>query len=213
MSASDSSDGNKAHLKTLGNGGGIANTKHESETAPAHYCSKCATQMEWQVPEGDERHRHVCPNCGYIEYENPRVVVGCVAVSPDNERVLLARRAIPPVGKWTIPSGFLELDETVHAGAAREAWEETQAKVQLSPINLMAVYNILPAKQVQILFRGIVENEQTVKPGIESLEVAFFRWDALPPADDLAFPTVEWALQFAREHRHEDVVQPQYKTR
>ena len=30
------------------------------------------------VPEGDTRERKVCPDCGFIAYENPKIVVGAV---------------------------------------------------------------------------------------------------------------------------------------
>ena len=32
----------------------------------------------WQVPEGDNRERLTCPDCGFINYENPKIVVGAV---------------------------------------------------------------------------------------------------------------------------------------
>ena len=30
------------------------------------------------VPEGDTHEREVCPDCGFIAYENPKIVVGAV---------------------------------------------------------------------------------------------------------------------------------------
>lgn len=177
------------------------------------FCAKCGTRTEWVKPEHDERYRHVCPNCSTVAYENPKVVVGCVPVTPDGERVLLVRRAIFPVGKWTVPAGFMELDETAHAGAAREAMEEAHANVDLSTPSLLAMYNILPAKQVQLLFWATLLNEDDVRPGIESLEVGLFRWDEIPEDSDLAFPTISWALDYARGHRHSPIVQPDIRTR
>ena len=47
-----------------------------------------------QVPDGDNRERSVCGDCGYVAYENPKVVVGSVVVSEG--RVLMCRRAIEP---------------------------------------------------------------------------------------------------------------------
>src|SRR5438876_12375316 len=35
------------------------------------------------VPDGDTRERMVCPDCGFIAYENPKIVVGSVVVSDD----------------------------------------------------------------------------------------------------------------------------------
>ena len=45
-------------------------------------------------PDGEERERLSCLDCGHVFYENPKVVVGAVVVH-DN-RVLLCRRAIEP---------------------------------------------------------------------------------------------------------------------
>ena len=47
-------------------------------------------------------------------------------------RILLCRRAIEPCkGLWTVPAGFLEMGESTAAGAARETWEEANAKVEV----------------------------------------------------------------------------------
>ncbi|MDE0409276.1 MAG: NUDIX hydrolase, partial [Alphaproteobacteria bacterium] len=35
------------------------------------------------VPEGDDRERLVCADCGHISYENPKIVVGSVATLGD----------------------------------------------------------------------------------------------------------------------------------
>jgi len=46
------------------------------------------------IPEGDTYERLICPDCGFINYENPKIVVGSVALWED--RILLCRRAILP---------------------------------------------------------------------------------------------------------------------
>ena len=70
------------------------------------------------VPEGDNRERMVCADCGYVAYDNPKVVVGSVVVA--DGRVLMCRRAIEPrKGFWTLPAGYMELGETLEEGAAR----------------------------------------------------------------------------------------------
>ena len=71
-----------------------------------------------KVPDGDNRTRMVCPDCGYVEYTNPKIVVGAVCAWED--RVLLCRRAIAPsLGLWTIPAGYMETGETTAGGGAR----------------------------------------------------------------------------------------------
>ncbi len=148
----------------------------------------------WKVPEGDERERLVCSDCGFIYYDNPRIVVGSVAVWQD--RVLLCRRAIAPrIGYWTLPAGFMELHESSDAAAAREAWEE--ARAELAVHELFALYNIPRISQVQLFYRATLKSP-SIAPGPESSEVRLFGWDELPEAE-FAFPSVGWALQHYRE--------------
>jgi 8-oxo-dGTP diphosphatase len=55
-----------------------------------------------------------------------RPIVGVLAVVMRGERVLVVRRANPPMpGRWGFPGGVLELGETVAQGAMRELFEET----------------------------------------------------------------------------------------
>ncbi len=146
-----------------------------------------------RVPEGDNRERLVCGDCGHIAYENPKIVVGSVIL--DNGAVLMCRRAIEPRrGFWTLPAGYLELGETLEEGAAREAWEEAQATVALDGI--LGVFNISRIGQVQIIFRGRFAEEQEphFAAGPESLEVALFPWEGIPWTE-IAFASVNWALQ------------------
>ena len=146
------------------------------------------------VPEGDTHERLVCPDCGFINYENPKIVVGSVATWED--RILLCRRAIEPrTGYWTLPAGYLELNESTPAGARREAREEANAEIAIDA--LMAIYNIPRISQVQLFYRARLVSPD-VSPGIESTEVGLFLWDDIPRAD-IAFPSVHWALDHFRE--------------
>jgi ADP-ribose pyrophosphatase YjhB (NUDIX family) len=147
-----------------------------------------------RVPEGDNRERLVCADCGFIQYENPKVVVGSVARWGD--KLLLCRRAIPPrKGFWTLPAGYLELNETASDGAVREAWEEARARIAIDA--LLAVYNIPRISQVQLIFRAELTSPD-VEAGPESAEVGLFTWDEIP-WKDIAFPSVHWALGHWRE--------------
>jgi ADP-ribose pyrophosphatase YjhB (NUDIX family) len=145
------------------------------------------------IPDGDDHERLTCPDCGYIAYENPKIVAGAVVTVDD--RILLCRRAIDPrKGFWTLPAGFLELHETPEEGARREAWEEARALIKIDA--LLAVYSVPRISQVQLIYRAALA-EPGFSPGIESLEVALFTWDDIP-WNEIAFPSVHWAL---REYR------------
>lgn len=147
-----------------------------------------------RVPDGDDRTRLICDACGFIQYENPRIVVGSVASWGD--RILLCRRAIAPRrGFWTLPAGYLELGESPEAGAVREAWEEARADLEID--QLLAIYSIVRISQVQLIYRARLKHPN-VEPGPESLEVGLFRFDEIPYAD-IAFPSVHWALKDYQE--------------
>jgi ADP-ribose pyrophosphatase YjhB (NUDIX family) len=153
-----------------------------------------AGNFERRVPEGDDRSRLVCRDCGYIQYENPRIVVG--SVCHWEERILLCRRAINPRrGFWTLPAGYMELGETTAEGAKREAWEEARAKLELQ--GLIAVYNIPRLSQVQLIYRAALL-APNVEAGPESAEVGLFDWPSIP-WEELAFPSVRWALGHYRD--------------
>jgi ADP-ribose pyrophosphatase YjhB (NUDIX family) len=146
------------------------------------------------VPEGEDREREVCGTCGFINYENPKIVVGSVVHHGD--KILMCRRAINPrKGFWTLPAGFLEQNETTMAGAMREAWEEARAKIEIDA--LLAVYSIPRLSQVQLIYRAKLMAPE-IEAGPESAEVGLFRYDEIPWAE-IAFPSVHWALGQDRE--------------
>jgi ADP-ribose pyrophosphatase YjhB (NUDIX family) len=142
-----------------------------------------------RVPPGDNRPRLVCDDCGFVNYQNTKVVVG--TVSSWQGKVLLVKRAIEPrKGCWTLPAGFLEEHETSDAGAARETFEEACARVRLD--GLLAVYSVPRMSQVHLYYRGhLIDGSHAA--GSESLDAKLVEWAHIPWRE-LAFPTVEWAL-------------------
>jgi ADP-ribose pyrophosphatase YjhB (NUDIX family) len=117
----------------------------------------------------------------------------------------MCRRAIEPrIGFWTLPAGFMENNETIAQGAAREAREEACAEVETNA--LLGVYNVARISQVQIFYRAKLLSDD-IAVGPESAEVALFAWDDIP-WDHLAFPSVYWALQHYRETKDQDSFVP-----
>lgn len=142
------------------------------------------------IPEGDDHERMVCDDCGFISYENPKLIAGAVVLH--GEQVLLCKRAIyPRKGYWTLPAGFMEMGETPPEGAAREAWEEARAKIEVH--DLLAVYTVKRISQIHMFYRAVLP-EPVFEPGPESTDVALYNWEDIP-WDELAFPSVQWALK------------------
>ena len=91
------------------------------------HCRNCGTSVVYRLPDdGDHRERAVCPACHTIHYENPLNVVGTLPYL--DQQVLLCKRNIEPrKGKWTLPAGFMENEETTTDAARRETEEEAGA--------------------------------------------------------------------------------------
>src|SRR5579859_6988259 len=87
-----------------------------------------------------------------MQREFPEVpLVGVGAIIIEDSRVLLVKRAHPPLqAEWSIPGGVLEVGELVREAAIREAREETVLLVE--PQDLLGVYDRVlrnPEERVQ----------------------------------------------------------------
>lgn len=169
------------------------------------FCSLCGSGVSYRVPEGDSFERAVCNRCEQIHYVNPKIVVGCLPAY--GERILMCRRAIEPkYGLWTLPAGFMENDESATEGAAREAMEEANARVEIE--DLYTVYSIPHISQVYMMFRARLLDPD-VSPGVESLEVKLVTEDEIP-WEELAFAMVRRTLTHYLEDRRTGLFVPRF---
>ena len=92
------------------------------------YCPVCGQPASRKRVHG--RDRPVCPSCGYIHFQEPKVAAGILVLQDD--RVLLVRRSMQPQrGMWTLPAGFVDADEDPAGAAIREVLEETGLVVEI----------------------------------------------------------------------------------
>jgi ADP-ribose pyrophosphatase YjhB (NUDIX family) len=119
----------------------------------------------------------------------------------------MCKRAIEPrLGKWTLPAGFMENNESAPEGAAREALEEANAKVEIT--DLYTVYSIPHISQVYMMFRAKLL-DPGVSPGEESLEVRLVREEEIP-WNELAFAMVKRSLVHYLEDRKTGIFIPRF---
>jgi ADP-ribose pyrophosphatase YjhB (NUDIX family) len=165
--------------------------------ADTRYCQACGHAVDLRIPQGDHLLRQVCPACGEVHYQNPKVIVGVIPEWEDG-RVLMCRRGIQPrLGLWTFPAGFMELGETSGEGAAREAREEALAEVEST--SLLMVINVPYVSQVYMIHRGRLCSEQFGTTP-ESTEVRLMHEHEIP-WDEIAFPTIFHSLKAFFEDR------------
>ncbi len=167
--------------------------------SPIQHCRACGTAVVYRLPDdGDTRKRAVCPQCHTVHYENPLNVVGTIPALPDGRVLLCLRNIEPRRGKWTLPAGFMELNETTAQGAARETDEEAGAQIEMGP--LFTLLNVRLVGQVHLFYRATLLSEH-FDPGHETIEARLFSEDAIP-WDELAFRTVrETLLRYFEDRR------------
>ncbi|MFK8018735.1 MAG: NUDIX domain-containing protein [Pseudomonadales bacterium] len=152
------------------------------------FCTACGGETRSQIPDGDHRERRVCANCEHINYENPKVIVSCLAHC-ENKLVWVKRAEEPRRGYWVIPAGYLERDESLGQGAARELYEETNLPVRYDTMALYTLGTLRYTNEVYVVFRAELESV-AYQANHEILEVGLFD-ESNAPWDDLAYPVVE----------------------
>lgn len=155
-----------------------------------NFCSVCGAKVVAKVPPGDTLPRFVCEMCQAIHYQNPKIVVGCIATW--DHHILLCKRAIEPqYGLWTIPAGFMENGESIDAAARRETLEEARAEVELG--SLLGIFSLPAVNQVYVVFQGSLL-QPVFGVGEESVEVELVSRQNIP-WDQLAFRVIRTALR------------------
>jgi 8-oxo-dGTP diphosphatase len=119
------------------------------------------------------------------EYPRPAVSADCIIIDKTGGHLkilLIERHNEPFKGMWALPGGFIEEDETVDAGAARELKEETGLNVSLEQFRVYSDPERDPrGRIITVAFIAVLENEK-LKPraGDDAKNVKWFSISELP---------------------------------
>ena len=151
---------------------------------PLRFCPHCSRPVKEELAFG--RLRPVCTTCGFVHFREPKV--GVSVLVEQGGQVLLVQRAVEPgKGRWSLPSGFLEWDETPEAAVLRECEEESG--LELSSLELLEVVHYRDDYRgpgVSLLYRGVVAGG-ALRAGDDAAAVRFFAPEELPPLKSIAF--------------------------
>jgi ADP-ribose pyrophosphatase YjhB (NUDIX family) len=153
--------------------------------SPMRFCPHCTHALVTEL--AFDRLRPVCPGCGFVHFRDPKVGVSVLVEMED--RVLLIRRAVEPgLGKWSLPSGFVEWDESPESAAVRECEEETGlVLVDVVLLDVRHYSEDYRGPGINLTYRGRVAGG-VLRPGDDAADVQFFARLELPAAGDIAFP-------------------------
>ncbi|SET81402.1 ADP-ribose pyrophosphatase YjhB, NUDIX family [Lacrimispora sphenoides] len=116
-------------------------------------------------------------------YERPSVTVDMLIFAVDEEEMetevlLIKRKNHPCIGQWAIPGGFVNVDESLEAAAARELEEETGLK----GICLEQLYtwgNVKRDPRTRVIsvsyMAAVPKNQLTPKAGDDAEEACWFQ--------------------------------------
>jgi ADP-ribose pyrophosphatase YjhB (NUDIX family) len=160
-----------------------------SQLLELNFCPRCGQALEDRVAFG--RVRRCCPACGLVVFRDHKVAAALL-VADSAGRVLLVRRAWNPMqGYWSLPAGFVEIDEDPADAAVRECREETGLETRVTGVwQVIAGREHARGADLVIVYRGALAGG-TLVPADDAAEAGFFPLDALPP---LAFRATHQAL-------------------
>jgi 8-oxo-dGTP diphosphatase len=108
----------------------------------------------------------------------PKIAVGAVVFDdsiPDDKRILLVRRAKPPMaGRWSLPGGKLEFGETIESAIQREIFEESGLRVQVG--SLIEIVEVIDSPYHYVILDYVCRRTGgELCPGDDASEAIFIR--------------------------------------
>ena len=156
------------------------------------FCPRCGAPLAARIKFG--RVRRACRYCGFIHFADPKVAVA--ALVSDGVRVLLVRRAaVPRIGFWALPAGYMDADELPEEAVVREVAEETGLTIRVLDLHGIAPLAGWAERRGILLLYTAQPVAGDITADDDVSEVAWFTREEIPWAE-LAF---ESTAQFLRE--------------
>ena len=145
---------------------------------PIRFCPHCGSPLTEQMHSG--RVRPICPQCDWVYFPDPKVAVA-VLIKQENKVLLVQRKYEPQIGRWTLPSGFVDAGEDPIIAAVRECKEETGLDIKdLHLLDLIFSQEHPRGASILIIYRGeVIQGE--LRAGDDASQAAYFQIDNLPP--------------------------------
>lgn len=110
-------------------------------------------------------------------YDRPSVTLDIAIMTPEQKILMIRRKNHPNIGRWGLPGGFLEMEESLYDGALRELKEETSvSNVELFPLGMFgAVHRDPRTRIITAAFAALMpENELSIRAGDDAADAKLF---------------------------------------
>ena len=123
------------------------------------------------------------------KYPRPSLTVDATVFREKNHRyelLLIQRKYEPFEGRWALPGGFVDMDETLEEAVTRELKEETNLTgVELNQLHAFSTLGRDPrGHTISVVFWGVLNTDQEAVAGDDAKNAKWFNLDHLP---ELAF--------------------------
>ncbi len=135
------------------------------------YCPLCSAELIKKVL--DQKIRMVCSVCGFVYYQNP-VPAAAVLIEKEGKILLVQRKFNPFASDWSLPSGFIEYNETPEECALRETKEETGLKIKINRLFNIYLAQDDPRTHVILIVYSAEILEGKLQAGDDAKRVQFF---------------------------------------
>lgn len=119
-------------------------------------------------------------------YPRPAVTVDAILVSSDKTVLLIERGREPYKGKWALPGGFIDMDESLETACLRELQEETG--IVIDEVKQFKAYGAVGRdprhRTISVVFYAFIGEEQSALAGDDAAKARWFSLNELP---ELAF--------------------------
>ena len=120
------------------------------------------------------------------KYPRPALTVDAVVfkeIGIKKEILLIQRKFAPYKGKWALPGGFVDMDETLEQAAVRELSEETGiTNVALQQLKAFSTIERDPrSRTISVVFWGVANQATEVIAGDDAGKAQWFDLTQLPP--------------------------------
>jgi 8-oxo-dGTP diphosphatase len=131
-------------------------------------------------------------------YPRPAVTVDAILISNKKSVLLIERGSEPFKGKWALPGGFIELDESLETACRRELEEETGLRVgELTQFKAYGAVDRDPrGRTISVIFYSFQEKESIPMAGDDAANAQWFPLEQLP---ELAFDHQQILEEFKAE--------------
>lgn len=147
------------------------------------FCAYCGGSVALTRIVDDPLKRLVCRKCGTVFHTNPKPAVGAIIIS-DGKLLLVKRQNMPFKNYWTIPGGFMEVNEHPIDTLHREFREELSIQICVDKKPFYVTHDRYGKGGDHLLclfyLAWIIQPDQPFQPGSDIRDAQWFPLNALP---------------------------------